>query len=87
MVRGRGGEYMKTFLTYAGTQFLAYSILIFNIRMVAQHKVMLALMTNALYATILFCVIHKISHDKSGIAPWAGFVVGSVMGTWLGMSI
>ncbi len=75
---------LKLLAQFAGMQFLMYTILVFNIRVIAANKVAEAMVTDAIYATMLFYVIHKVAKSDSRWA-WAGYVIGSVMGTWVGM--
>ena len=76
---------MKTFCTYAAVQALIFTILVFNLRMIADKRVVAALASDALYAILNFFVLHKIFKEASGKTAWAGYTVGSVAGTAIGM--
>ncbi len=76
---------LKTFCTYAAVQALAYTILVYNLRVIADQKLIAALVSDALYATLNFVLLQKIFKENSGVAAWAGYTAGSVIGTALGM--
>lgn len=65
-------------------QFIMYTVLVFNLRVIAKGLVWEAMVSDAIYATMLFFVIHKVAKSDSNWA-WAGYVIGSVAGTWVGM--
>lgn len=78
---------MRQFLYFAGAQSLNYTILVLNMRAVAGGNIMLALATDAVYAAIYFTIIEKIAHSKPTKLGRLGYVVGSLVGTFLGMQI
>lgn len=76
----------KLVLQFAVMQFIMYSVLVYNLRVISQNKLAEAMVSDAIYATLLFYVIHKIAKSDSNWA-WLGYVIGSLAGTWVGMHI
>ncbi len=76
---------LRTFSIYAAVQMLAYTILVYNLRVIADKRMAAALVSDALYATLNFVLLQKIFKENHGVPAWAGYTIGSVIGTALGM--
>lgn len=76
---------MKPFWRFAGLQSLNYTILVLNMRAVAHGNLALALITDAIYAVLFFTIIKKIAADENTKEAKAGYVLGSLIGTTIGM--
>lgn len=76
---------MRQFFYFAGAQSLNYIVLVMNMRAVAHGKIPLALVTDAIYAAVYFTIIEKIAHSKPTKLGRLGYVVGSLIGTYIGM--
>lgn len=76
---------MREFLAYAGLQTINYTVLVVNLRAVASDRLLVALVTDAIYALLFFTIVEKIAHGKHGRNGKLGYVVGSLIGTYLGM--
>lgn len=75
----------KKFSIYAATQVAAYTILVVNMRAVAHGSLPIALVSDGLYAVLAYTVIKRIAHDDSSREAMYGYVVGSLIGTTIGM--
>lgn len=78
---------MRQFWYFAGAQTLNYTVLVINMRAVAHSQIPLALATDAVYAGIYFNIIEHIAHTKPTKFGRIGYVVGSLIGTYLGMQV
>lgn len=77
---------IKTFILFTLVQSIAYVVLVYNFRVIALGDIKKALITDAIYASIFFLLVKRISKDDSW-AALVGYVVGSLIGTYLGMII
>lgn len=78
---------IKKFSFYTICQTVNYTVLVVNMRAVARGNVPLSLFTDAIYALIFFTLIRHIAKDESTKAGIAGYLVGSLIGTFFGMHI
>jgi hypothetical protein len=76
---------VRQFFGFAGAQTLNYIVLVMNMRAVASGNIPVALVTDAFYAAVYFTIIEKIAHSKPTKAGRIGYVVGSLIGTYVGM--
>lgn len=68
-------------------QIFSYSLLCINFRAVAEAQYHLAAVTDFSLATMSFFVIRKIARSEDAFHQWAGYVLGSVAGSYLGIYI
>ena len=71
----------------AGAQTALFAILCVNFRAIAEADYAVALISDALVASMQFFVIRRIAQDDDQAHRFAGYVVGSVLGSWLGIWI
>ena len=78
---------MKKFFTLFFLQILSYGILCVNYRAVAVANIPMSALTDAMIASLSFFVIKRIAQSEDSVVEWAGYtlgsVVGSVVGIWL----
>ena len=77
----------KEFLALFFIQILSYSILKVNYRAVADAHYATAALSDFMIATMSFFVIRKIVQNTDAIHQWAGYALGSVVGSYLGIWI
>jgi hypothetical protein len=68
-------------------QILMYSIWCINFRAVADAHYHTAALSDFLIASMNFFVIKKIANSQDNIHQWAGYALGSVVGSYLGIWI
>jgi uncharacterized membrane protein YfcA len=68
-------------------QILSYSIWCINFRAVADTHYHTAAVSDFLIASIQFFVIRKIAHGQDQFHQWAGYALGSVVGSYVGIWI
>jgi len=78
---------VKSFLTLLGCQFVSYSLVTVNFRAVAQANILTALLTDLVFASLNYFVITKIAKDESKLPGFLGFVIGSLLGTYVGILV
>ena len=77
----------KEAATLFAIQIVLYSILCINFRAVAQAEYNIAAISDFTVASLNFFVIRKIAKSEDAIHQWAGYVLGSVAGSYLGIYI
>lgn len=68
-------------------QILAYTLICYNIRAVAQADYLGTALSDAIFATVNFLIIRRITKTDDAMHIWCGYVVGSVIGSLLGIYI
>lgn len=68
-------------------QIVLYGILCINFRAVAQAQYNVAAVSDFTVASLNFFVIRKIANSNDTLHQWAGYVLGSVAGSYLGIYI
>jgi len=68
-------------------QIFTYTVFCVNFRAVAQGQYNLTAATDFVLATTSFFVIRKIAHGQDHIHQWAGYALGGVAGSYLGIWI
>lgn len=77
----------KEAATLFAIQIVLYGILCINFRAVAQAEYNIAAISDFTVASLNFFVIRKIAKSEDAIHQWAGYVLGSVAGSYLGIYI
>ena len=78
---------IKEFFTLFFIQILSYTILCVNYRAVGNTHYHTAAISDFLIASLTFFVIRKIAHGQDHAHQWAGYALGSVIGSYLGIWI
>lgn len=78
---------LKTFCTYAGIQILGYTVLVYNFRVIADKRIVEAMVSDALYAALTFFFLRKFMKEADNYVALVGYVAGSVIGTAIGMKV
>ena len=68
-------------------QIVLYAIWCINFRAVADAHYHAAAISDFMIASINFFVIKKISHGQDQFHQWLGYALGSVVGSYLGISL
>lgn len=68
-------------------QVIVYALICYNIRAVAQADYLGTAVSDALFATVNFLIIRHITKGDDATHKWVGYVVGSVVGSMLGIYI
>lgn len=75
----------KEFIVLFCIQVVSYSLLCINYRAVAQAHYWQSAITDFLIATMSFFVIRKIAKSEDTFHGWAGYALGGVVGSFLGI--
>ena len=78
---------LKEATTLFFIQIILYGILCINFRAVAQAQYHVAVAADFIVASLNFFVIRKIANTNDAVHQWAGYVLGSVAGSYLGIYI
>ena len=81
------GVKIKEFAVLFFIQVLSYTIWCINFRAVAETHYHTAAISDFMIASINFFVIRKIAHGQDHLHQWAGYALGSVVGSYLGIWI
>lgn len=68
-------------------QIILFSILCINFRAIALADYHIAALSDFFVATLQFFVIKKIAKSDDSTKHWAGYTLGSVVGSYLGIYI
>ena len=74
-------------LIIAAAQAVLFAILCVNFRAIAEADYAVALISDALVASMQFFVIRRISQGDEHFHRFGGYVIGSVLGSWVGIWI
>lgn len=77
----------KEFFTLFFIQIVSYSILCVNYRAVADAQYHVSAISDFMIASMSFFVIRKIAKSDDAMHQWAGYALGSVVGSYLGIWI
>lgn len=81
----KAGVKTKEFVVLFFIQVLSYTIWCINFRAVADTHYHTAALSDFMIASINFFVIRKIAHGQDKLHQWAGYALGSVAGSYLGI--
>jgi hypothetical protein len=76
---------MKNFFLLCFMQIILYGILCINYRAVAVADIPVAAITDGVIASLNFFVIKKISQSGESTLEWAGYTIGSIIGSIVGI--
>lgn len=76
---------MNTFLLFFFVQFVNFGIWVLDVRFVSQANYLLAVVSDALYCTLNFALIRKISRTEETLPGYLGYMLGGVAGTVIGI--
>ena len=68
-----------------GAQMLSFAIITINYRAVAQASYLWSVLTDLIIASLSYFVVKKIAKSENSVCQWAGFAVGSAIGTVIGI--
>jgi hypothetical protein len=71
---------LRDFALFFGAQCLAYGVITWNWRMIAQARYPSIFTSDLLYAAINFSLIQKVAKAESK-AAWCGYVLGGAVGS------
>ena len=74
-------------LIICAAQGALFAFLCVNFRAIAEADYAVALISDAIIASMQFFVIRRIAQGDEQVHRFAGYVVGSVLGSWLGIWI
>jgi hypothetical protein len=77
----------KEFTVLFFIQVLSYSLLCINYRAVAQAHYFQSAATDFIIASLSFFVIRKIAKSEDTLHGWAGYALGGVVGSIVGIFI
>lgn len=66
-------------------QMLSFAVISINYRAVAQASYIWSVVTDIVIASLSYFVVRKIAKSKESVCQWAGFALGSAVGTILGI--
>ena len=66
-------------------QLLSYTVWCVNYRAVADAHYHTAAVSDFIIASINFFIIRRIAHGQDHFHQWAGYAIGSVVGSYLGI--
>ena len=78
---------IKEFAILFFIQIISYTIFCINYRAVAEAHYHTAAISDFGIASLNFFVIRKIAHGQDHAHQWAGYALGSVVGSYLGIWI
>lgn len=75
----------RNFILLFLNQFILYALWCVDVYFVAHTNYLLAASSDALYGTLTFMVIKKISTNENTLSGYFGYILGGVAGTILGI--
>ena len=66
-------------------QMLSFAIITINYRAVAQASYLWSILTDLIVASLSYFVVKRIAKSKDSTCQWAGFAIGSAIGTAIGI--
>lgn len=76
---------MKDAVLFFFIQIVYYGLLTYNYRAIAGQHLAKALVSDGLIASFGFFTIQRIAHTEKSKPAWVGFVLGSLVGTAIGI--
>ncbi len=80
-------QHAKEFFILFAVQIVSYSLLCINYRAIAQADYLHSAVSDFAIASLNFFVIKKIANGTDNLHQWAGYVTGSVVGSFTGIYI
>jgi hypothetical protein len=66
-------------------QMLSFAVISINYRAIAQGSYLWSVLTDLVVASLSYFVVRRIAKSKDSICQWAGFALGSAVGTVIGI--
>lgn len=66
-------------------QMLSFAVISINTRAIAQADYFWSVLTDLIVATLSYFVVRKIAKSPNSVCRWAGFAIGSAIGTIIGI--
>lgn len=66
-------------------QMISFAVISINYRAVAQASYLWSVVTDIVIASLSYFVVRKIAKSKESVCQWAGFAIGSAVGTIIGI--
>ena len=66
-------------------QMLSFAVISINTRAIAQADYFWSVLTDLIVATLSYFVVRKIAKSPNSAYRWAGFAIGSAIGTIIGI--
>ena len=66
-------------------QMLSFAVISINYRAIAQGSYLWSVLTDLVVASLSYFVVRRIAKSKDSICQWAGFALGSAVGTIIGI--
>lgn len=76
---------LKEFLLFFGPQVAIYALVSVSFRAVAQADYVVSVGVDVVYATMSFWVLRRIAKTEETTIGWIGYVLGSAVGTVIGI--
>ena len=75
----------SNFFVFFVIQLASYSVVVFNMRVIAQGSYPLSILSDMLYCSMNYFIIRKIAKSEEDTYGFAGYVVGGMCGTAIGI--
>ena len=66
-------------------QMLSFAVISINYRAVAQASYIWSVLTDIVIASLSYFVVRRIAKSENSVCQWAGFAIGSAIGTIIGI--
>ena len=66
-------------------QMLSFAVISINYRAVAQANIFWSVATDLIVASLSYFVVRRIAKSENSVCQWAGFALGSAVGTVIGI--
>jgi hypothetical protein len=66
-------------------QMLSFAVISINYRAIAQASYLWSVLTDLIVASLSYFVVRRIAKSENSIYQWAGFAIGSAIGTVIGI--
>jgi len=78
---------IKDAIILFGAQMLSFAVISINTRAIAQADYFWSVSTDLIVATLSYFVVRKIAKSPNSLYRWAGFAIGSAVGTIIGIYV
>ena len=77
-------DIQDAFILFAA-QMLSFAVISINYRAVAQASYIWSVLTDIVIASLSYFVVRRIAKSENSVCQWAGFAIGSAIGTIIGI--